>query len=157
MTTTAPTTRPSTRTRHPAVPAMWVGVALTVLAAVAPLLDLVTTGTLEAHVRAAYPDWPEEWVQADMTALAAGLGVIGLLGIVGWLILLRATVRGRRWAPAAATVVWVLAATVTAYVAAAPAGAYDQLVPTGLGALTALPCLAGLVAVVQLWRRRPGR
>lgn len=156
MTTTTPTSRPSARVRHPAVPAMWTGLGLTVLAAVAPLLDLVTTGTIEAHVRATYPDWPDDWVQADATALVVGLGVIGVLGIVGWLITLRGTVRGRRWAPIVATVLWVLAVVITGYVAAAPTGAYDQLVPTGIGVLTALPCLAGLVAVVQLWRHRLG-
>ncbi|WP_147915413.1 hypothetical protein [Ruania zhangjianzhongii] len=154
MTTTAPTSRPSARTRPPAAFTIWIGLALTVLAALAPLLDLVTTGTIEAHVRATYPDWPDEWVQADTTAIAVGLGVIGLLGIISWLITLRATIRGRRWVPIVATILWILAVTVTAYATTTPTGAYDRMVPTVLGLITALPCLAGVVAVVQLWRHR---
>ena len=153
MTATARPSAPSAQTRNPALPAMWTGLVLTVLAALAPVLDLLAAGTIEAHVRTTYPDWPDEWVQADTTAIAVGLGVIGLLGVISWLIILRATIRGRRWPTIVATVVWVLAATVTA-ATTAPAGAYDQLVPMGLALITALPCLAGLVAVVQLWRHR---
>ena len=157
MTTTAPPADTKARTRHPAAPALWAGLALSALATVAPLLDVVSTGTIEAHVRATYPDWPQEWIDADTTALAAGLGVIGLLGIVGWLITLRATARLRRWVPVVASVLWVVAATVIASVTAAPMGAYDRLVPTGLGILAALPPLAGVVAVVQLWLYRVRR
>lgn len=154
MTATARAHTPSAQTRNPALPALWTGLVLTLLAAVAPVVDLLATGTIEAHVRTTYPDWPEEWVQSDATAIAVGLGVIGLLGVISWLIVLRATIRGRRWATIVATVVWVLAAIVTA-TTAAPAGAYEQLAPMGLVLITVLPCLAGLVAVVQLWRHRP--
>ena len=153
MTATAHPSPPSAQTRNPALPALWTGLVLTVLATLAPVVDLLATGTIEAHVRSTYPDWPDEWVQADATAIVVGLGAIGLLGAISWLIVLRATIRGRRWATIVATVLWALAATVTG-ATAAPAGAYDQLVPMGLVLITALPCLAGLVAVVQLWRYR---
>src|SRR5699024_7331995 len=103
--------------------------ALTVVAAVAPVLDLATTGTIEAHVRATYPDWPQDWIQADTTALVVGLGVIGVLGAIGWLVTLRAVVRARRWAPIVSTILWAIAALVTAVVTATPAGAYDRMVP----------------------------
>ena len=79
------------------------------------------------------------------------------LGIVGWLITLRATARLRRWVPVVASVLWVVAATVIASVTVAPMAAYDRLVPTGLGILAALPPLAGVVAVVQLWLYRVRR
>lgn len=157
MTTTTPTSRPSARTRHPAVPVMWIGLVLTVLAAAAPLLDRVSTGTIEAHVRATYPQWPDESVQADTTALVVGLAIFGTLGIIGWLLTIRAVLREWRWARGLTTAWWLAALTVTFTVALAPADPYEQLAPIGIGLITILPCLAGLVAVVQLWRHRPRR
>jgi hypothetical protein len=84
---------------------------LTVLAAVAPLVDLVSTHSLEGHVRDAYPGWGQGRVNEDLTAIVVFLVSTGVLGIVCWL-------------------------------------------GTGIGMILLLPCLAGLVAVVQLWTKR---
>ncbi len=157
---TTMTTRDATgrvRARHPAVRTLWAGLGLTVLATVAPFLDLVTTGTVEDHVRDAYPHWSDDLVHQDMTAIVVGLAVIGLLGIVGWLTSIRATARGRGWARGLSATLWALGTATALYAVSAPAEPYDRMVPIGLGVLLLLPCVAGLWAVVQLWQHgRPG-
>ena len=152
---TTPTIETHATTRHPALRVMWAGLAVTVLAGAAPLLDLVTTGTIEAHVRETYPSWSDDWVRGDTTGLAVGLAIIGLLGVVGWLVSIQATRRAWRWARGLTTGLWLVAVAVALFVALAPAEPYERLAPAGIAALTALPCVAGFVAVVQLWRHRP--
>lgn len=151
-TVTTQRTRPAAA-RHPAVRTMWIGVALTVLATVAPLVDLVTTGTIEGHVREAYPNWGDDLVGADTTAITVGLLVLGALGLAGWAVSIWATARSRRWARGLASTLFVLGAVVVLFLLTAPAGPYDRMVPVGIGLITALPCVAGLVTVAQLWQR----
>ncbi|NUR92922.1 MAG: hypothetical protein HOY71_53370 [Nonomuraea sp.] len=134
---------------------MYAGLALTVLATIAPLIDLFTTDLLGEHDRAAYPDWGPDLVAADRNAIAIYLIGAGVLGIVCWLVTIAAA--GRRWAAIAGTLFFA-AGTVLALANLSMGGEkYDVVVPYLFGALTLLPCLAGLAAVVSLWRTRPGR
>jgi hypothetical protein len=86
------------------------------------------------------------------SAVVAYLVTIGGLGVVAWLWTVRAVSRHKRWARPAATALFVLASglalldlTVQEY--------GRRILPTQVGLIGLLPCLAGLVAVVLLWRR----
>jgi hypothetical protein len=132
---------------------LWLGLALTVVATVVPFVDAGATHALADHVRAGYPGYTPSQVDSAVTAYVAILAAVGLLGVAGWLLTIREVRRERRWAPWLATALLVAGAglalaglTVTdtdGAVGLAPAVAWLQV----------LPCLAGLAAVVQLWRR----
>lgn len=64
--------------------------------------------------------------------------------------------RGWRWAPLFATVILLVALAVAG--ADLAVSEYGQpILPMWLGLVGLLPCVAGLVAVVLLWRRGAGR
>lgn len=150
MTDTRPHTNPvGTRLRPTA---MFLGLALAVIATVAPLVDLATADTTWDHVRDAYPTWSDALVRGDRNAIVLWLVITGTLGVLTWLWTIYAVTARKRWA---------LRATVTAFVAGTsvalanltmPGGQYDIIVPPVLGWLTLLPCLAGLAAVVSIRR-----
>lgn len=132
--------------------AMVAGLILNVIAAVAPVVDVATIDTISGHVRAAYPGWGDALVAADRNAMVIYLVVTGVLGITSWLCVIWAVIAGKRWARAAAAsalAAGVLVATVNLTLGG---GQYDVILPAGYGVLTLLPSLAGLVAVVSLWR-----
>ncbi|MGW1192344.1 hypothetical protein [Streptomyces sp. NPDC002559] len=147
---TAPTARP------PGAPigVMYAGLALTAVTALAPLVDAATVDTIAGHVRAAYPDWGPGPVGQDRTAITAYLAVTGGLGVLLWLLAIRAVASGRRWARAAATSAWGAGVTLAMVNLGMGGERYEVIVPVGYGVLTLLPCVAGGVAVVRLWRHR---
>ncbi|MBL1068137.1 hypothetical protein [Streptomyces sp. 7-21] len=152
MTATTPTTpRAAVPGTRPA--ALYTGLALTVLATLAPLIDIATIDTLTSHVRDAYPDWGPDLVAKDRNAIATYLVATSALGIPLWLVTIRALTTGKRWARTAATLAFA-AGTFTALLNLSLSGEhYDVIVPYQHGTLTLLPCLAGLAAIVPLWRR----
>jgi hypothetical protein len=149
-----PTTTASPRTATYVRPALLTGLALTVLATVAPLIDLLTVDTIGDHVRAAYPDWSADLVTKDRNAITIYLVAVGVLGLAGWLWSLIALARNNRRLRAIATTLLILGATIQLTTLSVGGEAYKTIVPTLHGTLGVLPSLAGLVAVVGLWRRR---
>ncbi|MBO0731884.1 MAG: hypothetical protein J2P57_21675 [Acidimicrobiaceae bacterium] len=137
--------------------AMVTGLTLNVIATIAPVVDVATVDTLSDHVRAAYPAWGPSLVDADRNAMLIYLVVTGVLGIISWLCVIRAVVAGKRWAPIAATSAFAVGAILALTNLTLGGGHYHVILPTGYGVLTLLPSLAGLVAVVSLWRRPADR
>lgn len=137
--------------------AMVSGLVLTVIATLAPVVDMFTVDTISDHVRESYPDWGSALVDADRNAMVIYLVITGVLGILCWLFVIRAIIAGKRWARLAAAISLV-AGTVGALVnLTLPGGEYDVILPIGYGTLTLLPCLAGLAAVFSLWRPGYGK
>ncbi|MEU5871135.1 hypothetical protein AB0A73_06175 [Glycomyces sp. NPDC047369] len=131
--------------------ALWTGLALQLALAVLPLLDLATLDTITGHVEAAYPDWSAGDVALDRNAIAWSLAGVGVLGAVGWLV---ALARARRGAPRATVTVLFALGLLTALTLLGTGGeAYDVIVPLGYGLLGLLPVLAGLAALVAVWRK----
>ncbi|MCK9794058.1 hypothetical protein M1843_09900 [Isoptericola sp. 4D.3] len=139
-----------------ALAAMSVGLGLTVLVAIAPLLDGVTH-LLSDHVRAGYPSYDTAQVGAAVTAYQYLLAGVGVLGVAAWLWTIRAVRRGKRWARGVAAAALALAVVValTALLARDTSG--DVGLAPALGWAGLLPCVAGGVAVGLLWQMpRPG-
>lgn len=141
--------------KRPELKVMYVGLLLTVVAALVPLVDLVLTDIVGGRVRAAYPDWPANVVATERNAIVGWLVVSGLLGVGGWLMSIRGVARARRWARPVAASWFLLGAALACLNLTVSGEEYDIIVPPVFGALTVLPVLAGLVAIVHLWRR-PG-
>lgn len=134
--------------------ALYTAVALELLVAAVPIVDLQTRGALAAHLQALYA--PYGVPAPDASVVVAYLVAVGVVGALGWLVTLWAVRRGWRWAPLLATVVLLVALAVTG--ADLAVSEYGQpILPTWLGLVGLLPCVAGLVAVVLLWRRGAGR
>ncbi|TDE89717.1 hypothetical protein EXU48_19755 [Occultella glacieicola] len=149
MSTSPP--RPSQRA---ALPALWLGLVLTIAVGAYAALDNMTTHVLADHIRATYPAVGEPGVQAGVTTYVAILLTVGGLGALGWLATIWVAHGGRRGTH------WVATGLLGAAVAVAVVGltTLDTSGEVGLaplmGWLVLLPCVPGLVAVVMLWARR---
>lgn len=136
-----------------ALGAMFAGLALTVLATTASYIDRGTTHLLADHIRAGYPSYPQARVDSAVTDYLVALSVIGALGVLAWLTTAWAVKTGKRWARPAATVLFILGSGIglAGLLTKDTSGATG--LPPELGWAGMIPCLAGVVAVVLLWRR----
>lgn len=154
MTTQAIDPRPHTRPRL-ALTAMGVGLALTLLALAAPFVDRATSGLLASHIRDGYPGYSAAEVDTAVTFYLVALSVVGGLGVVGWLSSFAVARRGRiRAAQILSTVLWLGATATALFALTVTDTSGDTGLPALLGWAGVVPCVAGLVAVVALWRRR---
>ncbi|MEU6859627.1 hypothetical protein AB0B28_12240 [Glycomyces sp. NPDC046736] len=134
--------------------ALWAGLALSLIGGVAPLIDMATVDSLSAHVRQAYPQWPADLVGKDRDAIAYSLAAVGGLGAAVWAVSLWAVAKGRRWTRGLVTSAFAVGTLVALTCASLSGDQYDQVLPPVYSALVLLPSLAGLAAVVLVWRRR---
>ena len=144
------TEHPLPQSARRAVLAMYTGLALTVVAMLALVFDLASSGVLAEHLDEVYEGYASP---PDKAAVAAYLFTLGALGVVGWLWTVWALRRRKRWARLVATVLFLIASIVA--VADLTVTEYGQtILPIRVGLAGLLPCIAGLVAVVLLWSRR---
>jgi hypothetical protein len=153
-----------TTTHHErsAIGAMYAGLGLTVVALIVPYVDHATANVLAGHIRAGYPAYTQARIDSAVTAYLVYLSVVGALGIIGWLWTIRAVKAGKRWARGAATAVFALGTGIALIDLLVRDTSGDVGLPPLLGWVGMLPCLAGLLAVMLLWRRSspvrvPGR
>lgn len=144
------------RRNRPVIAALYAGLGLTIIATIALYVDRATVNLLADHIRAGYPAYPRRRVDTAVTAWLVYLSVVGTLGISGWCWTIWALRAGRRWARGAATVMCALGVGTALFNLLVRDTSGDTGLPPLLGAVGVLPCLAGLVAVTLLWRRRPG-
>ncbi len=135
--------------------ALYLGLALTALVALAPLVDAAATGVIADHVRAAYPEWPAADVRLERNAIAGWLAVTNALGIPLWLWTIRLVGKGRRRARTVAA--WSFAAGACLALLNLGYGGeqYTTVVPPAFGLIGLAPAAAGLAALVAVWRTRP--
>ena len=79
--------------------------------------------------------------------------MVGALGIICWLGTIRALKAGKRWARGVATVMFALGTGIALIDLLVRDTSGDTGLPPLLGWAGMLPCLAGLLAVMLLWRR----
>lgn len=134
-----------------AVMALSVGLALTVIALVAAVVDQASVHGIADHVRALYG--PHD-LHPDPNVLFNLLYVTGAFGVLLWLVTIRGVWRQKRWP----RVVGALVTVVATSLALLNLLAFEhgtQIFPTVWGVIGLLPCIAGVVAVILLWRQRP--
>lgn len=146
----------STAGGRAATAALGTGLVLTVLAAIAPLVDRATTHRIADHIRAGYPTYTDAQVDSAVTAYVVLLGVIGALGVVAWLGTGWAIRRNKRWARPAATVLFLLGTSLALMALLAEDTSGEVGLAPSLGWVGMAPSLAGLITVVLLWTgKRP--
>ncbi|HEY7050370.1 MAG TPA: hypothetical protein VH373_24355 [Jatrophihabitantaceae bacterium] len=132
---------------------MYVGLALTAVLMLAPIVDLLTVDSISGHVRDAYPNWPDSKVHQDRDAIAAWLAAIGLLGIGTWYWAIRSLRRSAGRARIVVTTAFALGLLVVLTNLSVGGDGYRQVVPLLYGLLWLVPAALGLLAVVEAWRR----
>jgi len=147
--------RNDTRSRSPrgALAAMYVGLLLTLAATVTPYVDRATGQVLADHIREGYPTYSADRIDSAVTTWLVLLSVTGVLGIVAWLVAIRAVRRRQAWARWGATAMFVVGTclALTALLTRDTSGEVG-LAPL-LGWIGMLPSAAGLAALALLWRR----
>jgi hypothetical protein len=146
--------RPGGQDRRRSVLAtLYAGLTLTVLATAAPFVDQATSHSLADHIRAGYPGFTQARVDTAVTTYEVILSVIGVLGVAGWALVIRAVSTGRRGTALLATAFFGLGLGI----ALTDLLIKDTSGATGLSPLLGwvglLPCAPGLLAVTLLWRR----
>ncbi len=132
--------------------AIYVGLALTIVASVVPFIDRSAWHVLSGHIRSAYPAYGNGEVDTAATAYLTILSVLGGMGIICWLAVAGAVHAGKAWARWAATGILAVAVCI------ALAGLLTKDTSGGVGLapllawLQVMPCLAGVVAVASLWK-----
>jgi hypothetical protein len=132
---------------------MYAGLGLTVVALIVLYVDHVTANVLADHIRAGYPAYAQARIDSAVTTYLVYLSVVGALGIICWLGTIRALKAGKRWARGAATVMFALGTGIALIDLLVRDTSGDTGLPPLLGWAGMLPCLAGLLAVMLLWRR----
>lgn len=147
-------------TRQPqraALPALWAGLVMSVLTVLAVHVDRSTVDVLGGHIQAGYPSYSAAEVDAAAGLWVTYLTVLGGLAVISWSVTIAAVRTGRRWARGAATLVFLAAGAI----AITNLLIKDTSGEVGLaplhGWLGVLPCVAGLTAVILLWRSGPDR
>lgn len=144
----------TTATHHrSALRASYTGLALTIIATILPYIDRGTTHVLADHIRSGYPSYSAEQIASAVGGWLAILSITGGLGVIGWIWTIWMIKGRKRWAPWSATTVFAIAVCI----AAAGLFTMDTSGEVGLapplGLAGALPCLAGVVTVMLLWRK----
>ncbi|MEU3271396.1 hypothetical protein ABZ639_11150 [Saccharomonospora sp. NPDC006951] len=136
-----------------AITAMYAGLVLTVVSGIVPIL---AEGTLTRHLHGIYDGYLDaaEFDSTRSLVLTYLFAVAGI-GVLSWLLLIRAAHKGKRWARITATLVF-LAATCLAVTNLVVTEYGEPLLPPVIGIAGLLPCVAGLVAVGFLWARPNG-
>jgi len=143
----------TTQGNRPAMGAMYVGLALTVVAMIAPYLDRANGHSLAAHIRDGYPTYTPERIEAAVTTWLVILSVVGALGVASWVFTIWATATEKTWSRVVATIAFALGTglALTAMLTTDTSG--DPGLAPLLGWIGLLPCVPGMVAVAMLWRR----
>ena len=132
--------------------AMYAGLGLTVIGMTVPYVDQAGANGLSAHIRAGYPGYSQARIDVAVNTYLIYLTVVGVLGIVCWLGMIWAVRAGKRWSRWAATVIFAAATIVALTDLLIKDTSGETGLPSLLGWIGTVPCLAGLVAVVLLWR-----
>lgn len=128
---------------------MYAGAVVTVINAV---LGVITIGTVQDAIRHAHPQFTSAQVHASGQAVLITSLAVAAVQLFLWLFLARACLNGRNWGRITGTVLFGLNTVLILLSLALPAGAVAGRASVGI-LLTGLLWLAGLGAVIMLWRR----
>ena len=137
-----------------AIGAMYAGLGLTIAAMTVLYVDHATANVLAGHIRAGYPGYTRARIDSAVTIYLVYLSVVGALGIICWLWTIWAVKAGKRRARGAATAMFVLGTGIALIDLLVKDTSGETGLPPLLGWAGLVPCLAGLLAVTLLWRRR---
>lgn len=126
-----------------AIAAMYVGVALTVVAMIVPYIDHATANVLADHIRAGYPTYSQARIDTAVTTYLVYVSIIGALAVICWLWTIRAINARKRWARGAATAMFALGTGIAQFDLLVKDTSGDTGLPPLLGWIGMLPCWQG--------------
>jgi hypothetical protein len=142
---------------HPArsaIGAMYAGLGLTVTAIIVLYVDHATGNVLVGHIRAGYPSYGQARIDAAITTYLIYLCVFGALGVLSWLFTIWAVSTSKPWAHWVATALFASGTSIALFNLLVKDTSGDTGLPPLLGWVGMLPSLAGLLAVILVWKRR---
>jgi hypothetical protein len=139
--------------QRPALLAMYVGITLTAVATIAPYVDRATGEGLAAHIRDGYPAYSQARIDTAVTTWLVILSIVGVLGIASWLTTVWAVRAGKGWARWLAAGLFAAGTSIALTALLVKDTSGDTGLTTTLGLLGTLPSVAGLAAVIALWRK----
>ncbi len=126
-----------------AVRAMYAGAGASIIGIA---IDIATIGATKTAIESHSPNMSASQVNSTQHTLIIGFVVGGVIAAVVWLLLARACQRGRNWARITGTVLFVIATLDTFVGLSTPIAGLSRI-------WAVVVWLAGLTAVVFLWRR----
>jgi hypothetical protein len=132
---------------------MYAGLGLSVAALIVLYADHATANVLAGHIRAGYPAYTRARIASAVTAYLVYLSAVGALGTASWLAAIWAVKAGKRWARGVSTTLFAAGTSVALTDLLIRDTSGDTGLPPLLGWAGLLPSLAGLLAVVLLWRK----
>jgi hypothetical protein len=145
----------STRYTRSAIVAMYAGLALTLVAMLVLYADHATANVLASHIQAGYPRYGQARIGTAVTTYLIYLSALGALGILSWLCTIWAASTRKLWARWVATGLFAFGTSIALFNLLVKDTSGDAGLPPLLGWVGMLPCLAGLLAVILLWRKLP--
>lgn len=136
------------------VAAMWIGLACTVIATIAPFLGQDTSNGLAGHVRAGYPFYSSARVDTAVDTYLAYLTGVNAMGVMAWLAIMWAVNKEMRRTFRTALTIFVTAAAIGLFDLLIKDTSGDTGLPPVIGWIELLPCAPGLI-VLLLVRGRP--
>lgn len=132
--------------------AMLLGLGLTVVAVVVVYVDRATANVLGDHIRAGYPGYGEDQVREGVTVYTTYLTTIGFLGVLGWTASLWVRRVRPRVAPWLVSGLFAIGTCIALFNLLIKDTSGEAGLAPQIGLVGMLPSLAGLAAVVLIWR-----
>jgi hypothetical protein len=145
---------PEPPSRGPVLASLYAGLVLTVLSVAAVYVDRASTGLLAAHLEAGYPSYSASEIDEAVGLWTIVLTTVGALGVIGWVLAIWAVRRGARWAGWLVGSLFTLGTVLALYLLTVRDNNGETGLPMELGLVGLVPSVAGLVAVLLMWRAR---
>ena len=147
-----PSGQPSPQPPGPVRTAVLFMYAGAVVTAANAVLGIITIGSVRDAITRAHPQFTSAQVHAGAQAVLIFSLALAAVELFLWLFLARACLNGRNWGRITGTVLFGLNTVLILLSLALPAGTVAPRATLGV-LLTGLLWLAGLGAVIMLWRR----
>lgn len=144
----------STRQSRPAIAVLYTGLALTLVATLTVYIDHAGANVLAGHIKAGYPSMDQASIDTAAMTYLVYLSVVGVLGAVGWLSTIWAAHKAKSWTRWLATGWFAFGASIAVFNLLVKDTSGDTGLHPLLGWAGMLPALAGLAAVVLVWRKK---
>jgi len=132
---------------------MYAGLGLTIAATIVLYVDHATGNVLVGHIRAGYPSYGQARIDATVITYLIYLSVLGALGVLSWLFTIWAASTRKPWTRWVATALFAAGTSIALFNLLVKDTSGDTGLPPLLGWVGMLPSLAGLLAVIFLWRK----
>jgi hypothetical protein len=132
---------------------MYAGLVFTIITMIILYVDHATANVLAGHIKASYPSYSQSSVDSAAMIYLIYLSIVGALGIVSWLNVIWGASKDKGWTRWVATGIFTLGTIIALFNLVVKDTSGDTGLPPLLGLSGLLPCIAGLLVVIMLWRK----